>query len=121
MGDRVNVRFMRDGQHSVWLYNQNAGMAVVEAAYEYAEELGKRMGDPKGVSTPLYRLEPDIVMVDFIRFMRPAMAPNASDMVESGWRLRADPIDADENGNWTIPLRKPDEPKYGKRRIRRDD
>jgi hypothetical protein len=94
-------------------------MSVVEAAYEYSEELGKRYGYQASVTGPLARLEVDIAIVDFIRYMQPAMVHAQPAIIDSGWRLRADPIDAD-NGNWTIPLHYPSEARYGKRSVRSD-
>jgi uncharacterized protein YhfF len=65
MGDRVSIQFEGEGEKSVVLFHHWGGMEFVDQAEKYAKKLSKEVGDSH--ITPLDRLEPGIVMVDFIR------------------------------------------------------
>ena len=71
MGDRVSVRFANGGRISVALFSHWRGMSFVDQANWYATELCLEIiaqGD--AIEWPLVRLEPNYVMVDFIRWLR---------------------------------------------------
>jgi hypothetical protein len=65
MGDRVSIQFATGKEVSVVLFNHWGGLPFVEEAKEYAKELIKEVGTK--TCYPLERLEPNTVMVDFIR------------------------------------------------------
>jgi hypothetical protein len=65
MGDRVSIQFERNGEKSVVLFNHWGGIDFVSYAKSYADKLAKEVGFNEGM--PLERLEPETVMVDFIR------------------------------------------------------
>ena len=70
MGDRVSIAFRNNirgqQQDSVVLFEHWGGIEAVEFAEQYAEEL-RAEAQEKGDVLPLYRMEPDTVMVDYIR------------------------------------------------------
>jgi hypothetical protein len=111
MGDRVSVSFVREAEdwqgqmcrsESVVLFSHWGGIGFVEKAEGYARELVEKMKrDPNIVSSPLARLEPETVMVDFIRYVTPSQARVLSDLY-----LGADSGSGDnsDNGHYCIHL-----------------
>ena len=67
MGDRVSISFVNGNEESVVLFNHWDGMDFVNAAKTYVKNLKKEVGDNE--VDPLDRLEPNTVMVDFIRYI----------------------------------------------------
>lgn len=65
MGDRISIQFKNNGELSVVLFSHWGGMSFLEAAIKHCENI--KIESNKGISTPLDRLEPQTVMVDFIR------------------------------------------------------
>lgn len=99
MGDRVSISFKKGDDESVALFHHWGGMNFVEDAKEYVNELRNKT---KGkMMMPLDRLEPSIVMVDFIRELTKDM-----DIVESSIYLGKDSNDGDnsDNGHHIISL-----------------
>ena len=101
MGDRISVQFQCDGNRSVVLFNHWGGEEFLEEAIEYAKLL-KKEGKDKGSVLPLYRLEPETVMVDFIRHITKKM-----ERVENDLYLGATERDGDNgnHGNHIIDLK----------------
>ena len=99
MGDRISIQFEKDGVKSVALFSQNDGIAFKEVAESYVDELMHRQ--TSGIGTPLNRLEPAIVMVDFIRYLTKDMS-----RVEYGLFLGMTEYDGDnsDNGHYLIEL-----------------
>ena len=98
MGDRVSISFKNGEDESVVLFSHWGGRALVEDAQMYAEELALEM---IGDSSPLDRLEPDTVMVDFIRHITKDMGRVVCDFY-----LGKIPDDGDnsDNGHFLIDL-----------------
>jgi hypothetical protein len=99
MGDRVSIQFEKNGRKSVTLFSHWGGMDFVEDARNYVAVLREeRKG--KGMN-PLDRLEPETVMVDFIRYLTKDDA-----RVESNLYLGVDENDGDnsDNGNHILNL-----------------
>lgn len=99
MGDRVSIQFVKGHETSVVLFSHWGGMNFPERAVKYVKELKK---DFAGKSCyPLERLEPETVMVDFIREIAHEEKRIMSDLY-----LGKDPRDGDnsDNGNWLIDL-----------------
>ena len=97
MGDRVSISFKHGSKESVALFCHWGGMEFVEKAKAYADKL------PRGErSMPLDRLEPQTVMVDFIRTITEGKGP-----VESNLYLGKTPQDGDnsDNGHHVIDLK----------------
>lgn len=73
MGDRVSISFKNGDEESVALFHHWGGTEFPEVAKEYAEELKQEMAEARikepRISDPLTRLEPQVVMVDFIRYL----------------------------------------------------
>jgi len=82
MGDEVSISFVKtiefdDGKkvklESPALFHRWGGMKFVEKAENYVKELKKEIKEMEmeggKISFPLSRLEPGIVMVDFIRYL----------------------------------------------------
>lgn len=109
MGDRVSISFALTEKYpngktnrseSVVLFNHWGGMGFVAEAKRYAKNLEKEM---KGKGCyPLERLEPNTVMVDFIRHYF------GGSTVMSNLYLGKDELDGDnsDNGHHTIELNK---------------
>lgn len=112
MGDRVSISFVSGNDESVALFNHWGGRGFVRLAKEYVRELKKEVvigrADSKRsyqMSGPLSRMEPNTVMVDFIRWY-------ANNHVEKGDRiwsslyLGKDDNDGDnsDNGHFQIRL-----------------
>ena len=101
MGDRVSVSFKNKGEESVVLFDHWGGREFAEKAADYAERLKEEVGNKE--TQPLDRLEPNTVMVDFIREVTKDM-----ERVVSGLYLGATPDDGDssDNGHFTIDVTK---------------
>ena len=102
MGDRISIQFRNGKRKSVVLFSHCGGLAVKEEAEAYAKSLAacNQKAEGRGV-TPLQRLQPNTVMVDFIRHMTEGM-----DAVEQDLYLGVDKDDGDnsDNGHFIIDL-----------------
>ena len=100
MGDQVSIQFKCEDKLSVVLFHHTDGMKFVEMAKSYVEELKKECDEDSGL-TPLDRLEPNVVMVDFIRYIT-----SDKKRIWSGLRLGKDETDGDnsDNGHFIISL-----------------
>jgi len=102
MGDRVSISFKNKDEESVALFSHWGGMSFVEIAQQYAADL-KKSKEGKTLM-PLDRLEPQTVMVDFIRYLFKEIV--STDEVESNYYLGKDKDSGDngDNGHFTIEL-----------------
>lgn len=67
MGNRVSISFRKGAQESIALFDHWGGMNRVRHAKAYVAKLkAEKAGDQ---TTPLDRLEPTTVMVDYIRLI----------------------------------------------------
>ncbi len=120
MGDRVSIAFRNDGEDSVALFHHWGGREFPQVALDYAKGLKEAMSkqDPQGVH-PLGRLEPRVVMVDFMRHLREVGESKGStyndkmQYVKTGFACDSiyfgkDEHDGDnsDNGHWVIDLSK---------------
>ena len=98
MGDRASISFRKDDEESVTLFSHWGGQGFFKTAQEYANELRQ---ERKGRMMPLDRMEPNTVMVDFIRFLT-----RDEKRVESNLYLGVDKNDGDnsDNGHRVIEL-----------------
>ena len=103
MGDRVSVAFKNGNEESVTLFNHWGGIAFVDEAKNYIRTLLMRCKTHGGVQ-PLDRLEPNTVMVDFIREVTHDMP-----RVESSLYLGRDGMDGNnsDNGHFVIDVNAP--------------
>lgn len=103
MGDRVSIQFINGDNKSVVLFNHWGGTEFPQEALEYVTKLihENKSKYPNNYSNPLSRLEPDTVMVDFIREITKDLI-----RVESCLYLGATENDGDnsDNGHWIIDL-----------------
>ena len=99
MGDRVSISFSNGGDESVALFSHCGGMSFVEMANEYVRVLKAEKRDRH--FAPLDRLEPETVMVDFIRFIT-----EGEKRIDSNYYLGADSEEGDnsDNGHFVIDL-----------------
>lgn len=99
IGDRVSIQFANGKRKSVVLFDHWGGMEFVETAKQYVAELKKERGDK--TMMPIDRLEPNTVIVDFIRYLTVGMTG-----VESSLYLGATENDGDnsDNGHHEIDL-----------------
>tara|TARA_Y100000034_G_scaffold82481_1_gene98841 strand:+ start:497 stop:802 length:306 start_codon:yes stop_codon:yes gene_type:complete len=65
MGDRVSIQFVKGSEESIVLFSHWGGMIFVEEVKKYIEVLKDEVRNNE--ITPLDRLEPNTVMVDFVR------------------------------------------------------
>lgn len=100
MGDRVSISFKNGSEESVVLFSHWGGVALIKVAEEYSKALVNEIGTKSRI-TPLERLEPATVMVDFIRSLTAS-----SSRVKSNLYLGATPADGDnsDNGHHVIDL-----------------
>jgi hypothetical protein len=107
MGDRVSVSFANGDEESVVLFAHWGGMAFAETAKQYADDLCVEMLTLPRIGTwPLSRLEPNTVMVDFIRYCIETGWIHATGRVESNYYFGATDSDGDnsDNGHHRIDL-----------------
>jgi hypothetical protein len=68
MGDRISISFSNGNEQSVALFSHWGGLAFKDEAIDYVRELKqKNSNTTNNYSTPMSRLEPCYVMVDFIK------------------------------------------------------
>jgi hypothetical protein len=98
MGDRVSIQFANGKGKSVVLFSHWGGKGFVARANRYVKQLKARSN---GKFQPLDQLEPQTVMVDFIREITDGM-----ERVESDLYLGATDNDGDnsDNGHFVIKL-----------------
>lgn len=100
MGARISVSFKKDDEESVALFSHWGGERFKQKAEKYVEYL--KANNPDGDQLePLDRLEPNTVMVDFIRYLTIRMKQVKSDLY-----LGKDHTDGDNSdyGHHTIDL-----------------
>lgn len=102
MGDRASVSFSCNGKESIILNSHWGGREFQDAAAEHGKRLVERAAKKKGVM-PIDRLEPDVVMVDFIRELTKDM-----DIVDGDYRVArsVDEVDNSDHGHLTVDLGK---------------
>jgi len=95
MGNRISISFKNNLDESVVLFSHWDGYDLVKDAKRH---LG---GIKQSYSTPLSRLEPETIMVDFIRELTKGL-----DSVDSNYYLGKDEMDGDnsDNGHFTIDV-----------------
>ena len=70
MGDRISIQFENGEEQSVVLFNHWGGKEFADVAMDYAIQLNEDIKTGKIAQyTPLGRLEPQTVMVDFVRYI----------------------------------------------------
>lgn len=102
MGDRVSISFRNGKQESVVLFHHWGGKQFPQKALQYAKDLVAELESTKiCVSEPLTRLEPETVMVDFIRYIT-----KDKSRIMSSLYLGRDQNDGDnsDNGHFVIDL-----------------
>ena len=103
MGDRVSIQFQNGTDKSVVLFSHWGGMDEVALAKSYVRRLKDQF---KGSQVlPLERLEPDIVMVDYIA-VNVSKHKTSTGHVMSGYYLAVNSNEGDnyDNGHWIIDL-----------------
>jgi hypothetical protein len=104
MGDRVSISFRKGDQESVVLFSHWGGKTLLAVARGYVREL-KTEAQRAGMTWPLFRLEPQTVMVDFIRMLTEGVS-----RVQSDYYLGKGKEDGDnsDNGHFVIDLDRDD-------------
>lgn len=99
MGNRVSIQFKNADETSVALFSHWGGMSFVKEAKKYVSDLKKERAGK--TTMPIDRLEPDTVMVDFIRHVTQKMT-----RVDSDLYLAKDGNSGDnsDNGNHIVKL-----------------
>ena len=93
MGARISINFKNKDYKSPVLFSHWGGPEFLEDAKKYLEELKEKTKKYKRI-TPLSRMEPQTVMVDFIRHLTKDM-----EMVSGDLYLGSDEHDGD-NGDY---------------------
>ena len=101
MGDRVSIQFKNGKETSIVLFSHWGGMDFVKNAKQYVKELKAEVGTKE--VNPLDRLEPDVVMVDFIRHITKNLNRVESDLYVAKTENEGDNSD---NGHHIILLNK---------------
>ena len=101
MGNRVSIQFVNGDQKSVVLFSHWGGMNFVKLARDYVTLLKREIAQGAMAQAPLGRLEPETVIVDFIRSFTAHM-----DRVTCDFYLGATQDDGDnsDNGHFEINL-----------------
>lgn len=101
MGDRVSIQLMNGSDKSVVLFSHWGGRSFLSVFQQYYNGLQKEIKKGSNSSMPIGRLEPETVMVDFIRYYTRNM-----DRVSGGLYLGVDENDGDnsDNGHWVFDL-----------------
>lgn len=99
MGDRVSIQFKKDTELSIVLFSHWDGMSLVDTAKRYVIELKDK--NPGKIMKPIHRLEPQTVMVDFVRYLTKEL-----EQVESNYYFGFSETDGDnsDNGHFIISL-----------------
>ena len=111
MGDRISLQFKKKWKKdafnlkdttdkSVVLFSHWQGMDLKEKAEKYIKEL-KKTATKNGISYPLDRLEPQTVMVDFIRVITKDLKRVDSDLYLA---FSENDGDNSDNGHFIIDL-----------------
>jgi len=102
MGDRVSVSFVNEGRESVTLFCHWGGKGFVTEAVAYLKDLHRELEKRDHNGDPIGRLDPETVMVDFIRHMTKDIK-----MVTSDLYLGKDQSDGDnsDNGHWALNVK----------------
>lgn len=109
MGDRVSIQFKNGDEKSVVLFHHWGGSEFPDEALDYAKTLAAEMREKKtkqGYGDPYTRLEPRVVIVDFIRHL--IVNGHAKDgRVTYSLYLGVDQNDGDnsDNGHHVIDLK----------------
>jgi len=104
MGDRASISFKDGSEESVALFHHWGGVSFAREALNYLKRLKEKIAKRKSkISDPIARLEPNTVMVDFIRDYTKGM-----EIVESSLYLGKDRRDGDnsDNGHFVIDVNK---------------
>ena len=98
MGDRISISFRQGERESVSLFSHWGGLAFLEEARDYASQL---IEEREGMIKLLDRLDPETVMVDFIRHLTRKLK-----RVESNFYLGRNQVDGDnfDKGHHVIDL-----------------
>jgi hypothetical protein len=102
MGARISMNFSNGTDESVVLFDHWGGDGLKEIADKYMQELTTELaGKDKFISRPIDRLEPNTVMVDFIRYLTKDMP-----RVEDSLYLAKDTTEGDNSdyGHFTVDL-----------------
>ena len=102
MGARISIQFEKKDEKSVVLFSHWGGEEFKKGAEDFVEELKQEIATTKNaVSYPLTRLEPQTVMVEFVRYITRGM-----ERVESDLYLGVDSDDGDNSdyGHHVISL-----------------
>jgi len=103
MGDRVSIQFVNGKEKSVVLFSHWGGMGFVKEAEDYVKDLKKWEKKEDNVCiTPLMRLEPDTVIVDFIRHITKDMHRVDNDLY---LEVNENTGDNSDNGHHIIKLK----------------
>lgn len=99
MGNRISISFSKNGDESVSLFSHWDGVNLVAKANDYVARLKRWAGSEE--MFPLQRLEPQTVLVDFLRELT-----KDEDRIKSNYYLGKDSNDGDnsDNGHFTIKL-----------------
>ena len=100
MGARISVQFKNGGEKSVVLFSHWGGQEFVEDTVVYAEKLKEEIKNNNG-RTPIDRLEPQTVMVDFIRSLTKDMPRVEGDLYLG---ISEDDGDNSDYGHYIIEL-----------------
>lgn len=105
MGNRISIAFTKDGDESVALFSHWDGQSLVEEAKNYIKLL-KKFNEEQGSQVfPLNRMEPQTVMVDFMRHLLRKHYDKEM-RVTSNYYLGRDGNDGDnsDNGHFKLEL-----------------
>lgn len=103
MGNSISIAFRREESVSVALFSHWGGMELINHAKIYLKTLNSEIG-AGGIERycPLGRLEPESLIVDFIRYMS-----KGQERIADTYYLGKDGEDGDnsDNGHWEMDVK----------------
>jgi hypothetical protein len=111
MGDRVSISFKKGEDESPAIFSHWGGLGFVECVKEYCQGL---VLDIEGSYSPLDRLEPDTVIIDFLAQYLPAYIREHDNYPGTGMKGRvtsniymgktSSDGDNSDNGHWVFEI-----------------
>ena len=106
MGDRVSIQFKKGDMLSAILLSQKGGESLVRRAIKFVAEL-KKFYSGKGPE-PIDRLDPHIILIDFISGLKPSLRNGVPQHITSNYRIsyppHSPPKEIFDAGHWIIDL-----------------
>lgn len=102
MGDRISISFKKGEDESIALFSHWRGRSLLDEVQEYLDQLETTLKKRKSnICSPIDRMEPDTVIIDFIRWLT-----KGDDIISGDLYLGKDGTEGDnsDNGHFVFNL-----------------